>query len=107
MAFKMRGWSPFKKEGPVSKKASNNMIETKNDLEEKISYIQEDLDEDPNNKELLAKLKNLQMEVDIIHEKLETKSGGVTGVKAGYDEEGDRDKSRDKYYGIKGPLGVG
>jgi hypothetical protein len=106
MAFKMKGWSPFNQEGPVSRKASSNMIETRNDLEEKISYIQEDLDEDPNNKELLAKKKKLQMEVDIIQKQIEAKSGGTTGVKPGY-TDGERDKSKDKYYGKKGPLGVG
>tara|TARA_R110002012_G_scaffold107202_1_gene248803 strand:+ start:135 stop:455 length:321 start_codon:yes stop_codon:yes gene_type:complete len=106
MAFKMKGWSPFNQEGPVSRKASSNMIETRNDLEEEISYIQEDLDEDANNKELLSKKKKLQMELDIIQKKIEAKSGGATGVKPGY-TDGERDKSKDKYYGKKGPLGVG
>lgn len=106
MAFKMKGWSPFNQEGPVSSKASSNMIETRNELEEKISYIEEDLDEDPNNKKLLDEKKKLQMEVDIIQKKIEAKSGGVTGIKPGY-TEGERDTSKDKYYGKKGPLGVG
>ena len=106
MAFKMKGWSPFQQEGPVSRKASSNMIETRNDLEEKLSYILEDLEDDPKNKELLSKKENLQREVDIIQKKIEAKSGGTTGVKPGY-TEGERDKSKDKYYGKKGPLGVG
>ena len=100
MAFKMKGWSPFKQEGPVSRKAASDMIETRNDLEEEISYIREDLEDDPNNKELLAKLKNLQMEVDIIQKKIEAESDGTTGIKPGY-TDGERDKTKDTYYGKK------
>ena len=62
---------------------------------------EEDLDEDPNNKELLAKLKNLQMEVDIIQKKIEAESDGTTGIKPGY-TDGERDTTKDTYYTKKG-----
>ena len=62
------------------------------ELEEELSYIQEDLDEDPNNKALLDKKKELEAEIDKVHATLE---GG--NIKPGY-TDGERDVSKDVKY---------
>jgi len=104
MAFKMKG-SPHKMgtiQGTSSamKMASafkqdekKYMHEDMYEVEEQMSYIQEDLEEDPNNKELLKKLKELTKKRDKIHATLK---GG--NIKPGYDEKGERDKSKDEPY---------
>ena len=138
MAFKMKrgsapkfkdlGSSPGKQQGPIDRKnpkikkgemegtnvyQGDNMRERLNSLEERASYLKDDLegyggdyDLSPKRRKQKEKdMRALQVEADIIRKRLKTKSGGVTGVKPGY-TDGRRDKSKDKYYGKKGPLGA-
>ena len=124
MAFKMKGFSGFKnspnkQEGPIDRKnpkikkgeikgtyvyQGDNMRERLNSLEERVSYLRDDLVGFPD-KQKEKDMRALQVEADIIRKRLKTKSGGVTGIKPGY-TDGKRDKSKDKYYGKKGPLGA-
>ena len=103
MAFKMRG-NPIKMGSWATKSTMKMASALKQDekkythedmyeLEEQLSYILEDLEEDPKNKTLLNKKKNLENEINKIHSTLE---GG--NIKPGYDEEGERDKSKDEIY---------
>ena len=114
MAFKMKGF-PYSGKLPIKNYADTRKykafegghkagsvlkqkIYTHEDMyevEEQMSYIQEDLEEDPNNKELLKKLKELTEKRDKIHTELKKKKGG--NIKPGY-TEGERDVSKDEPY---------
>ena len=103
MAFKMKG-SPHKTGVIQGTSSAMKMAsafkqdvthEDMYDLEEELSYIQEDLDEDPNNKELLKKKAELEAKINKIHAELKKKKGG--NIKPGY-TEGERDVSKDEPY---------
>jgi hypothetical protein len=91
-----KGPDPHAKGGPTYKSAFKQDKEYTHedmyDLEEELSYILEDLEEDPENQELLDKKKELEAKIDEIHATLE---GG--NIKPGY-TEGERDKSKDETY---------
>ena len=125
MAYKMKGFggfgnSPAKQKGPINKEnpklqpsemegtyvyKGDDMSEREIDLDERISFIEEDMFNDRGDKKQQNKdLKKLKHERDIISKRRSHKKVG-TGTKPGY-TDGKRDKSKDKIYGIKGPLGV-
>jgi hypothetical protein len=115
--------SPTKQEGPLPKENPNlkksemkdtwiykgkDLHERAIDLEERASFIEEDISntDSKGTKQQKKDIKFLDREAAIIRKRLKNKSGGGTGTKPVYDEQGRRDKSKDKVYGVKGPVGV-
>ena len=125
MTYKMKGFSgfgnsPAKQEGPLPKENPNlkksemegtwvykgkNLSERAIDLDERASFIEEDIFNTGKTTEQQKKdIKTLNREAAIIRKRLKNTSGGGTGTKPGY-TDGKRDKSKDKIHGVKGPVG--
>jgi hypothetical protein len=79
--------------------------ERMNDLEDRAEFARSDAEESTGKKQKQHQktAKHLEREADIIRDR-KPKSKNAN-IKPGY-TDGERDKSKDKIYGVKGPLGV-
>ena len=92
MAFKMRGFTPYTKNG--NDESTNSLVEKKTDLEIKIEGIMNDSDDEPNSDQQNL-INNYRNQINDISKKLENR--GNTNIKPIYNKETGKRIGSEKY----------